>query len=130
VSTAFAQFETSSALGSLLDPNGAATGNARVTITNFETGVEQKAVSDNSGACQFLEVRLGRYRLAAEAAGLKRAESAEFRVDAGARQRVDMRLEIGAVFTKISVTASAALVSPEPSERGEVIGPKEIVDFR
>ncbi|HWE00271.1 MAG TPA: carboxypeptidase-like regulatory domain-containing protein [Bryobacteraceae bacterium] len=100
MSTAFAQFETSSALGSLLDPNGAATGNARVTITNFETGVEQKAVSDNSGACQFLEVRLGRYRLAAEAAGLKRAESAEFRVDAGARQRVDMRLEIGAVSQK------------------------------
>ena len=87
-----AQFETANVLGSATDPRGGAIPRTRISLANLDTGTTQSAVTDDSGSYQFLEVRVGRYRVRAEAEGFKTVETPEFRVDVGARQRVDVRL--------------------------------------
>ncbi|HLK65757.1 MAG TPA: TonB-dependent receptor [Bryobacteraceae bacterium] len=125
----FAQFETSAVLGTVLDAHNAAVPHAHVLLENQETGVSQTTESDERGTYQFLEVRVGRYKVAVEAAGFKRAGTQEFRVDVGARQRVDVSLEVGELTQTIEVNEAGAMVQSESSDRGEVISHEETANL-
>ena len=123
---AFCQFETAAVLGTVSDPGGAIVRDAHVTLTNRETGVQQQALTNAEGSYQFLDVRLGHYQVRVEAAGFKKAETAEFRVTVDARQRVNVSLEVGEVNQTVEVNATAAIVEQESSERGQVVGHEDI----
>ena len=105
----FGQFETATVLGAAMDPRAGVIARAHVSLANLDTGTSQSILTDDSGNYQFLEVRVGRYRVIAEAPGFKKLETAEFRVDVGARQRVDVRLQLG------EVNEAAALWSATPA---------------
>ena len=64
---AYSQFETASVLGSVADQRGAAISECQVVLQNLDTGVLQKAKTDASGVYPFLEVRVGKYKVTAEA---------------------------------------------------------------
>src|SRR5215472_9203047 len=115
--SAFAQFETAAVLGTILDAQGSAIPQARVTLENAGTGTRQNTLADANGNYQFLEVRVGRYRVVAEAVGFKKLETPPFSVEVGARQRVDARLEVGDVSETVRVESGAALVEPDSSDR-------------
>jgi hypothetical protein len=76
----FAQFESSSVLGTVRDSSGAPMANAKLTLENVKTGIAQTAQSDSDGNYQILNVPIGTYRLAAEATGFKKAVAREFTV--------------------------------------------------
>jgi hypothetical protein len=124
--TAFAQFETAAVLGTVFDPRGAVVQQAKVLLANKETGLVQQTVVDSQGNYQFLEVRLGHYQVRVEAPGFKKAETPEIRVIVGARERVNVSLEIGEVNQTVEVDSSASIVEQESSERGQVIGHGDI----
>jgi hypothetical protein len=123
---AFCQFETAAVLGTVLDSGGAIIREARVTLVNQETGVTQLTATDSEGNYQFLEVRLGQYEVRVEAAGFKKAETAEFRVTVGARQRVNVTLEVGELTQTVDIKSSAAIVEQESSERQQVISQEDV----
>src|SRR5687767_12120576 len=102
-----AQFESASVLGTVRDSSGAAMANAKLTLENVKTGIAQTTQSDSDGNYQLLNVPIGTYRLAAEAAGFKRAVASEFTVTVAARQRVDLTLQVGDVAEQIMVTDAA-----------------------
>ena len=129
VTSCFGQFETAAVLGTILDKNGGTVPQARVQLLNLDTGTSQSAVSSDDGSYQFLEVRVGRYQVVAEAAGFKRSETREFRVEVGARLRVDAALEIGDVKETVQVAATTSILESDSSERGQVIGSEEIVNL-
>lgn len=128
-SKCFGQFESAAVLGSVVDPKGAVVQNAQVTMLNINTGVAQSGVTNAAGDYQFLEVRVGRYRIEVEAAGFKRAQSDDFDVNAGARQRVDISLPLGDTTQLIEVRSAATLLQTESSDRGEVIKNEQIVEL-
>ncbi len=64
-SLAHAQFDAATMLGRITDPSGAAVPGATVTLTNTATGVQAVTISDATGAYQFLNVRVGTYRVEA-----------------------------------------------------------------
>jgi hypothetical protein len=76
-STCFGQFETASVLGSVLDSQRSGIPQAKVALANVDTGTTQAAAADGNGSYQFLEVRLGRYKVIAEATGFKKTETWE-----------------------------------------------------
>ncbi len=125
----FGQFDSAAVLGTVIDPNSSVVVKATVGLRNIDTGVVQSTSTDSNGTYQFLEVHVGRYVITAESAGFRRAESAEFRVDAGARQRVNIALQIGDTAQSVQVTANATPLQSESSDRGEVIDQEEIVDL-
>jgi Carboxypeptidase regulatory-like domain/TonB dependent receptor/TonB-dependent Receptor Plug Domain len=124
-----AQFESGSVLGTITDPSGNAVANASITLTNVRTNTSQKTKSDNTGNFLFVNQRLGSYRVRAELSGFKPAEASAFDLTVDARQRVDLKLEIGSVSDSVTIMDAASLLEADTSSRGEVINPREIAEL-
>ena len=124
-----AQFESGSVLGTVTDPSGNAVSNASITLTNVRTNTSQSTKTDTTGNFLFVNQRLGSYRVRAELSGFKAAETSAFDLTVDARQRVDLKLEIGAVSDSVTVTDAASLLEADTSSRGQVINPREISEL-
>jgi hypothetical protein len=125
---AFAQYDAS-VLGTVRDPDGLPVGGARVMLANLANGVSQSAVTDGKGNYEFLTVRVGEYSLTAEKPGFKSATAERFTVTVNARQRVDLRLDVGTATEKITVTGAVQSLETDSSDRGEVIASREITNL-
>src|SRR5579875_411363 len=88
--TLFAQFETAEVLGTIHDSQGTSIRGATVTLTNEETGVQKRVISDDSGAYDFFDVPVGHYTVSAEVTGFQTFKATGVGVSVGARQRVDV----------------------------------------
>ncbi|MGD9906055.1 MAG: carboxypeptidase regulatory-like domain-containing protein [Vicinamibacterales bacterium] len=118
---AVAQFETATVVGTVRDSSGAVVGDARVSLTNVDTGVEQVRRSDAAGNVEFFNVRIGRYVVTADKAGFSVALVDNVQVTVGARLRVDVEMAVGQVTEKVEVRASAVQLQTDSSDRGQVI---------
>jgi Carboxypeptidase regulatory-like domain/TonB-dependent Receptor Plug Domain len=127
--TAFAQFDTASVLGTVRDSTGAVVPGATVTLKNVSTGIVANTVSDDKGDYQFQNVRIGSYTVRAELQGFSAAEAEDVQVTVNARLRVDLALKVGNVGETIVVTGAATLLESESSDRGQVIGKEQIVNL-
>src|SRR5688572_27119021 len=76
----FAQFETSTVLGTIKDETGGAAPGVTVTLTSLDTGITQSKVTDGQGNYEFFTVRIGNYRLTAELQGFQPAKVEQLRV--------------------------------------------------
>jgi len=123
----FAQFDTATVLGTLRDPSGSVIPNAKVTLRNVNTGVTASTMTDEAGNFEFLTVRIGDYRVSAEAAGFAPLSTDTFNVAVNARQRVDLTMKIGASTESVTVTGAAALLESDSSDKGQVVN-AELVD--
>jgi len=116
-----AQFETGSVLGAVRDSTGAIIADATVTLTHVETGVTQIRQSDASGAFEFVTLRIGTYLLTAEKEGFAVAVADNVQVTVGARQRVDLAMQVGQMTERVEVSAAATRLETDTSGRGQVI---------
>ena len=120
-SSAFAQFDTASVVGTVRDNSGAVVSGATVTLTNVDTGVTQTKTTDVTGGYEFVTVRVGTYVLTAEKQGFAVAVADNVQVTVGARQRVDLSLQVGQLSERVEVTAAATHLETDTSQRGQVI---------
>ena len=124
-----AQFETATVLGTIKDPTGAVVRSSRVTLENVHTGVASTTETDDAGNYNFLNVRIGAYRVKAELAGFRTAIADEFTVTVNARQRVDLTLAVGETTQSIEVKGAAAALEAESSDRGQIVNRTTIVNI-
>jgi hypothetical protein len=110
---AFGQFETAMVMGTVVDPKGGPIPQARISLQNLDTGGTQSTTTSAEGSYQFLEVRVGRSRVMAEAPGFKKLETPIFLVDVGAHQRVDAALQVGDVTETVQVQAAASPIETD-----------------
>ncbi len=120
-STAFAQFETASVVGTIRDTSGAVVPGAKVTLTNTATGVSTTRTSTGDGTYEFVTVKSGIYIVTGELSGFSMALVENVQVQVGARMRVDLQMAIGQLSEKVEVTAASPLVETDTSQRGQVI---------
>jgi hypothetical protein len=118
---AIAQFETASVLGTVRDNSGAVVSGVTVTLTNVATAVSQTKTTDAAGSYEFFNVRIGTYIVTAEKQGFAVAVADNVQVTVGARQRVDLALQIGQLTERVEVTASSPLIETDSSQRSQVI---------
>ena len=116
-----AQFETASIVGTVRDNSGAVIGEATVTLTNVATGVSQTKISDASGIFEFSTLRIGTYLVTAEKAGFAVAVADGIELTVGARQRVDLTMQVGQLTERVEVLAAATRLETDTSQRGQVI---------
>jgi hypothetical protein len=121
-----AQFDTGSVLGTAVDPSGAYIPDAHVTIREVNKGVVFTTTTTSNGEFTFPSVPLGRYELSADKSGFGKFSASAFELTIGARQRVDVRLSPGEVQTAVTVTAEAAQLQTDTSDRGQTINTEEI----
>jgi hypothetical protein len=128
-STASAQFDAATVLGSIHDSSGGIVPGATVTLKNVSTGITATTVTDASGDYQFLNVRIGTYSVRAELQGFSVAEVEDVQVTVNARQRVDLTLKVGSIGETVVVSGAATLLETDSSDRGQVIGKEQIVNL-
>ena len=126
---AYGQFETAEVLGTVRDATGSAVPGATVTLTNQDTSIEVQTKTDGSGDFTFPNVKIGRYTVTAEASGFSKAVASDIRVDVGARQRVDLNLQVGQQAQSVEVTGAASVLETDTSEHGQVINTQQIVEL-
>ena len=124
-----AQFESASVLGTVKDATGAVVRGSRVTLQNVNTGVANVTQTNDIGNYEFLNVRVGAYRVRAEAPGFKAALAEEFTVTVNARQRVDLTLTVGETTQTVDVKDAAAALETDSSDRGQVVSSTTIVNL-
>lgn len=124
-----AQYDTATVLGTVSDQSGAAIPSAKITLLNNQTGVAATQITDENGSFQFLNQRIGSYKLTAEARGFKQTASMDFTLTISARQRVNLVLQVGEVTESVTVTDSVRLLEADSSDRGQVVGRAAIVNL-
>src|SRR5262245_59680834 len=120
--SAIAQFETATIVGTVRDASGAVVHGTRVTLINPPNGVAVQRTTEADGKYESLTVKDGIYVITGEKTGFSLTLIDNVQVQVGARLRVDLQLPVGQVSEKVEVTASAPLLETESSQRGQVIG--------
>ena len=126
-SGAYAQFDSGAVLGNIKDSSGAAISGASVELMDVAKGVASGRQTDASGAYEFDSVQPGEYVVSVTAPGFQSSKTDVFRVNVGARQRVDLTLSVGQVGETVTVSGAAAALETDTSDRGQTIQGNEAV---
>lgn len=127
--TANAQFDTATVLGTVGDSNGALVAGATVTLKNIDTSIVATTPTDADGNYQFTNVKIGNYRVSVEKQGFSTAVAERVNVTVNARQRVDLTMQPGALSESVVVTAGVAALETDSSVRGQVVQREQIVNL-
>jgi hypothetical protein len=128
-SALFGQSENAEVLGTVKDPNGGAIAKASVTLFNQGTSIESKTTTDGNGNYDFFNAKVGRYTVTVEATGFSKESAKDIDVTVGARQRVDMTLQVGTVSQSVEVTSVATVLDTDSSEHGQTINTQQVVEL-
>src|SRR3954451_20736931 len=99
--------ETASIVGTVSDPTGAAVPNAKIVITNTDTGLARPLTSNSSGAYTAPQLAIGRYSVRVEAPGFKAFEQTGIVLNVAAVVRADATLTVGESKESVTVEANA-----------------------
>lgn len=125
----FAQFESATVLGTVRDTNEAVVAGATVKLTNPQTGIITTTRTDSNGDYQFINVKIGTYRVSAEAENFSTTVADKVDVAVNARQRIDLVLSAGSLSETVMVTNAAQLLETDSSSRGQIINRTQIVNL-
>lgn len=123
-----AQTDLSTIRGVVADPGGAVVPSAAVKLTNIETNAVREAVTGGSGDFEIPYLTPGTYRLTATAAGFKTFVAENVVITSRETRRIDIKLELGAVGTEVTVSAGAAVIDTEGSQIADGFNKESFVD--
>src|SRR5215472_10740580 len=123
----FSQEFRSTISGRIVDPAQAVVPGAKIEAVQIETGSRTEATAAHDGQYTLPFLLPGTYRVSADAPGMKRLVREGVIVTANERIELDLRMELGPVSERVTVTADAPLLESSSGSVGEVIS-SEIVD--
>ena len=123
-----AQSTFSTLRGFVLDPQGGAVPEARITVRNEETGLVRETQSGGDGAWEVGYLQPGIYRLTAEKTGFQRFEASRVQLYGSGVAVFDIRMSVGDVTTTVTVTAEANLVSAETGQVATIRSRQDYLD--
>ena len=101
-----AQESTARLLGTITDPTGAVIPAANVVARSLATGLERKAVANESGNYTIPLLPIGQYTVTAESAGFRTSTISGVVLQVGQEARLDIKLELGTAAESIQVQAT------------------------
>ena len=124
----FAQSDTASIAGTVRDPSSAAVPNATVVVKNEATGLERRVTTNEVGYYIVSNLPPGLYTITVEAAGFKKVERTNNKLDPNIPSTVDVAMQVGAASETVNVVAEAPAIQSESATLGRVVTTKEIQD--
>jgi len=113
------------------DSTGAAVPNAQVSVTSAERGETRAATTNNSGDYLFPALPVGHYDVSITAKGFKTYQAKGVVLNVGEKARNDVRLEVGAEQTQVTVEGTAlAQVETQSSDLSSTVTGKEISELQ
>ncbi len=119
--TVLAQAVKGTLLGTVVDASGATVPNAKIAITESNTGIVRTTTTNESGNYNFPDLAPGTYVVVAEVTGFKRSSRAGVEVQLNTSPRVDLILQPGSVSESIEVTAETPLLQTDRADTGRTI---------
>src|SRR4029077_13302137 len=105
-------------LGTVTDASGAAVSNAKVTITETNTGITHTSQTNDSGNYVFPDLPPGKYTVIAEQSGFKRESRPGVDLIVNSTERVDLVLQPGNISETITVEAETPILQTERADTG------------
>src|SRR5215472_7732600 len=116
--TAGGQAVNATLVGTVTDSSGAAISDAKVTITETNTGISHASQTNESGNYVFPDLPPGTYTVTAELSGFKRASRAKIDLIVNTTERVDLVLKPGSMTDTITVQAETPILQTERADTG------------
>ncbi|MGO9641181.1 MAG: carboxypeptidase regulatory-like domain-containing protein [Candidatus Acidiferrales bacterium] len=117
---------TGTIIGTVTDANGGVIIGADVTVTNVDTGVQNKTVTGSGGFYTVPNLAPGKYDVSVEYKGFKTGVSSGNVVQVNQNTRVDVSLSPGNISEKVVVTSQAPLVASTTSDLSTTLEPNQI----
>src|SRR5229473_4351379 len=128
-SSAYSQAVNATLLGTLTDASGGVVPNAKVTITEVNTGVSRTAQTNESGNYTFPDIQPGNYTVAVEVTGFKRERRAGVVVEVNTSTRVDLQLQPGSVSESVELIATTPLLQTDRADTGAKFDAVQAANF-
>src|ERR1700688_5023276 len=110
---AYSKTTFASITGAVVDSSGAVVPKAAITATNVETNVKTTVESNHAGDYTISQLKEGTYEVRAGAPGFKEFLARDMVLVARDKRRLDIRLEVGAIGSRVEVNAGATLIETE-----------------
>jgi hypothetical protein len=117
-SSAYGQAVNATLLGTVTDVTGALVADAKVTITEANTGISHTGQTNESGNYTFPDLPPGQYNVTAEMAGFRTEIRRGVALLVNTSTRVDIQLQPGNVNESIEVTAATPLLETDRADTG------------
>ncbi len=125
----FSQADTGRITGTASDVTGAVVPNVKVTIVAVETNRSQTFVTDNTGRYSSGPLRVGAYRVEAQATGFKHLVRDAISLQVQETAVVNLQLELGEITQEVRVTTAESLVRTTDASQGTVIDERRVADL-
>jgi hypothetical protein len=113
-------------LGDVADQNAAVMPGVEVVLTQQETNVQRRALSNEVGRFEFLNLLPGTYRLEASREGFKTFVQKDIQLSARQAVRVDALMEVGALAETVTVKSTPGLIATETAAVSGTVSGGEI----
>src|SRR5215510_5712983 len=123
---AAAQEYRGSIAGTVTDVSSGVLPGVTVTVTNADTGVVQRVITDGKGFYQVLYLNAGTYSVTAELDGFKKVVQSENIVRVGDVLRVDLAMSVGAIEEMITVVSPPVVLNVTTGITGTRVDSKQI----
>jgi len=110
---AYAQSDRGTIVGTVTDPNGAGVPDAKVTVTNLDSGEVRELKTTSEGNFTVPELKAAPHKLTVEAQGFKTATIDKVQVAVQVTRRADVKLEIGLINETTTITSEAPVLQTE-----------------
>lgn len=125
-----AQVSSASVSGIVVDVQGAAIPNAKVTLSDQDRATTRSLMASALGNFTFTPVSPSTYRLDIEAPGFKKLEKIGIIVYANDQLEVpDLKLSVGAVNETVTIQANSVELQTETAQRDTVLTGQQAVDL-
>lgn len=116
-----AQMSSGDIKGTMKDPTDAVVPGVTITVTNVDTGVERRTVTDSLGNYRFLVLSPGTYELKSEMAGFAMYTRRPIQVTVGESVIIDAQLQPAGIQQEVVVQAEAPLLETAKVQQADTI---------
>jgi hypothetical protein len=116
-------------LGTVTDNSGAVVANAKVDVTNADTGVVAHTKTTSSGDFTVPSLNPGRYSVTVESTGFQKSLTTGVVLAVDQSVRVNVILKAGAVSTTVEVGAEAVTLDTDSSALSQEVSQQQVEEL-
>jgi hypothetical protein len=114
--------------GTVFDSTGAVVPQAKIVVSNTETGEKREIESDGQGRYFASQLPPGNYRVEADKAGFQKA-AVEIRIETGRKLTLDLDLAVGTSTSSVQVRSEAPLVEAGSASIGALVNNRMVLEL-
>src|SRR5262245_31530011 len=124
-----AQTSTGTVQGTVTDQSGSPVAGARLKLTEQSTSLSREQFTGAEGNFEFHALPRGAYQLETEHPGFKKEVVSGISLQVAQTQRIDVKLQVGAVTESVEVRGAADLLQVAESSLSQLIDQKRVLDL-